>query len=60
MGFKQRPSVLLAKITPVIYQLKDFKRVFCVNIHFLIKLFNIILGNFSHFEYFIKLTEQFM
>lgn len=28
MGFKQWPSVF-AKITPVIYQLKDFKRVWC-------------------------------
>lgn len=57
MGFKQWPSVLFcfAKITPVIYQLKVLNG---VNVHFLMVLFYIALGNFSHFEYFIKLKEH--
>lgn len=54
MGFKQWPSVF-AKITPVIYQLKVLNG---VNVHFLMVLFYIALGNFSHFEYFIKLKEH--
>lgn len=57
MGFKQWPSVF-AKITPVIYQLKFFKRVWCKRT--LSHGVSIALGDFSHFEYFIKLKEQFM
>lgn len=64
MGFKQWSSVLfvcflLQKLHLLFINWKILNG-YSVNVHFLMMFFDIALGNYFHFEYFMKLKEEFM